>query len=188
MRDRQARRSSSCARPASVADRDPRGARERRRVGRRHRRLDERRPPPLAIARELGIAVRARRLRSHRGAHSDRRRPEAVGPLRRDRHLRCRRRRLVARELVKARARPRRRAERRRPHARARSRPTASSDRGQEVVVPIETPLKATRRPRDPARQPRSRGMRGEARRPRADGCTEARLASSTRRRSASRR
>ncbi len=39
---------------------------------------------------------------------------------------------------------------------------------GQQVVVHIETPLSAERRPRDPAGQPRARGLRGEAGRPRA--------------------
>ena len=43
---------------------------------------------------------------------------------------------------------------------------------GQEVVRPLDDPLKPTRRPRHPARQPRARGLRREGRRPRAHATT----------------
>ena len=39
---------------------------------------------------------------------------------------------------------------------------------GQDVVLPLDRPAEAHRRPRDPARQPRPRRLRGQARRPRA--------------------
>ena len=39
---------------------------------------------------------------------------------------------------------------------------------GQQVVRPLDDPIKPTRRPGDPARQPRPRGLRRQARRPRA--------------------
>ena len=43
----------------------------------------------------------------------------------------------------------------------------AEEPEGQEVIRPLDSPIKPNRRPRDPARQPRARGLRGEARRPR---------------------
>ena len=59
----------------------------------------------LAIAREAGIELDARRLRHDRGADADRRRPQAGRPLRRDRPAtRPAASALVARELVEARA------------------------------------------------------------------------------------
>ena len=57
---------------------------------------------------------------------------------------------------------------------------------GQEVVVPIETPLKETGRPRDARRQSRAGRLRREARRPRAPRSTAGRRGCSTRRRTAS--
>ena len=59
---------------------------------------------------------------------------------------------------------------------------------GQEVIVPIEAPAVADRGPGDPARQPRARGLGGEAGRPRAAPARRARRGSSTRRRRPSRR
>ena len=44
----------------------------------------------------------------------------------------------------------------------------AAETEGQEVVRPLEQPDQGHRRARDPARQPRARGLRGQARRPRA--------------------
>ena len=140
----------------------------------------------LAIAREVGVAARARGLRHDLGADADRRRPEAGRPLRRHRPARGRRRR-----PRRARARRRRplhaeRARRRRPHARRRRHRRSSERPGQDVVVSYERSAQGDRRHRDPARLARARGLRRQARRPRARCCTAARRASSTARRRAS--
>ena len=57
---------------------------------------------------------------------------------------------------------------------------------GQPVVVPIEYADQGDGRPCDPARQPLARGLRREARRPRAASATAARRGCSTARRTAS--
>ena len=99
----------------------------------------------LAIAREVGHRARARRLRHDRGAHADRRRPQAGRPLRRDRPATRRAASaLVARELVGAGVVARRRARRRRPHARRGRRRRRTSGPGQDVVVSWDDPLKPT--------------------------------------------
>ena len=54
---------------------------------------------------------------------------------------------------------------------------------GQDVVVPWDDAAQADRRPRDPARLARARGLRRQARRPRAAAPPRARRASSTPRR-----
>ena len=64
----------------------------------------------LAIAREVGIAVHARRLRARRRAHPDRRQPQAGRAVRRHRHVRGRRHRAGRTRAAEARSDPRRRA------------------------------------------------------------------------------
>ncbi len=128
----------------------------------------------LAIARELGIPLDDRRLRR------DRRRARRSSPslkpggrfVATDLHA-AGGVALVARELRQARACV---------HADARNvdgrtlgeiADAAAGDAGPGGRrCPIETPAQADRRPRDPARQPRARGLRREARRPRAAACT----------------
>ncbi len=76
-----------------VADRDARIARERGRVGRGHRRLDERRAPRPRDRARARDPVRARGLRPDRSAHTGRGEPQAGRAVRRDGHPRGRRRR-----------------------------------------------------------------------------------------------
>ena len=79
---------------------------------------------------------------------------------------------LVARELLKRRPRLTRVA----PNVDGRTLGEIADDAdetaGQEVVVPLETPLKPTGGLGDPAGQPRAGGLRREARRPRAPAST----------------
>ena len=149
-------------------DRHPRGDRERGRVGRGHRRLDQRRAAP-ARDRARARTSRSRSTSSTRSPSARRSSPslkpggkfvatdmfDAGGVA------------LVARELLK----------RDLVHAGARNvdgrtmgeiADEAAETPGQPVVVPIETPLKADRRPRHPARQPLARRLRRQAGRPRA--------------------
>ena len=79
-------------RDAALA-RDEGVVRERRRLGRGDRRLDERRAPPRRDRARLRDRLHDRRLRAHLGADADHRRHEAVGPLARERHVQRRRRR-----------------------------------------------------------------------------------------------
>ena len=167
VRVRPARRRSRRARRPPVADRHARGARERRRLGRRDRRLDERRPPSARDRPRVRDPVHDRRLRRDRGAHAGDRRHEAVGPLPRDRRLPRRRRRA-------RRARARRSASwctpARRPSTGRRSArsPTAVVEtEGQEVIAPIEAPLKPTRRAAILRGNLAPGRLRGQARRPR---------------------
>ena len=123
----------------------------------------------LAIAREAGVELLDRRLRHDLGADADRRRPEAGRPLRRHRPAGGRRRR------------PRRARARRRRASSTTTRAAstaARSARSRTAVVERPGPgrrrpvrrrrCKPTRRPRDPARLARARGLRRQARRPRA--------------------
>ena len=85
LRGRPARRRPRPPRRAPLADRDARGARERRRVGGGDGRIDQRRPPPGRDRAGAPDPVLDRRLRRRLGTHARRRRPEAVRSLRRDR-------------------------------------------------------------------------------------------------------
>ena len=131
------------ARPASVADRH----------AARRSRTPRPRSPARAARRTASSTSRDRarvrhrlhdrRLRSHLGRDADRRRHEAVGPVPRDRRLPRRRRRPRRARAQQGLARPRGRADR---STAARSREVADGveeTEGQNVVVPIETPLKS---------------------------------------------
>ena len=122
----------------------------------------------LAVAREAGVDARHRRLRPHLRAHAAALRPQARRALRRHRPVRGRRRR--RRRQAPAGGRPAARATRRRsPAGRSASTPPRRTRRrGPGRRAPARRPAQADRRPRDPARQPRARGLRGQARRPRA--------------------
>ena len=87
-RKRAARGRPRPPRRAAVADHHEGVARERGRVGRRDGRLDERRAAPRRDREGARDRLHDRRLRRDLGAHADRRRPEAVRPLRRDRRPR----------------------------------------------------------------------------------------------------
>ena len=156
------------ARHAAVADPHARRVRERDRRDRRHRRLDERRPPPArdrargrASPFELDdfdtIAARtpivADLKPGGRFVATDLHEAGGVG---------ARRARAARRGLVHA-----RRAERRRPHAR-RGRRGGRRSAGPGGRRPDRDADQADRRPRDPARLARARGLRRQARRPRA--------------------
>ena len=128
-------------RPSQIVTK--RGGRERRGRDRRHRRLDERRPPPRRDRARVRHRLHDRRLRPHLGRDADRRRHEAVGPLPRNGRLPRRRRRRSSR------------ASWRRARSCTRASPTVDGrtlaevaeaveeTAGQDVVVPIETPLKS---------------------------------------------
>ena len=128
-------------RPVDV--RHPRRARERDRLGRRDRRLDERRPPPARDRPRVRDPARHRRVRGGRRPDPDRRRHAARRPVHRHRHLRGGRRRPRHARAAQARPAPRRRADGRRPDDR-RDRRGRRETPGQQVVVPIERPLKPT--------------------------------------------
>ena len=98
----------------------------------------------LAIAREAGVPLELDDFDTIAGADADRRRPQAVRPLRRHRPARGRRRRPRRARARRRGPRPRRRARRRRPHARARSPPAVVERPGQDVVVSCDTPIKPT--------------------------------------------
>ena len=103
------------ARHAAVVDRDPRVDRERDRLRRRDRRLDERRAAPARDRPRVRHPARHRRVRRDRGPDADRRRHAAGRPLHRLRHVRRRRRRAGhARAAQATGPAPRRRADGRR--------------------------------------------------------------------------
>ena len=141
-----------------AADPHARRVRERDRRGRRHRRLDERRPAPARDRPRGGRTARARGLRLDRRPHADRRRPEAGRPLRRDRPVRGRRRRRSSRASSSAPAWST--ADARGVDGRTLGEVGAGVEEtpGQDVVVSLGDPAEADRRPRDPARLARARG------------------------------
>ena len=98
----------------------------------------------IAIARELGIEFTLDDFERVAARTPIVASLKPGGAVRRDRHVRGRRHRPRRARAAEARPHPRRRAERRRRHAR---RPRRSAPRrrpGQEVVVPIEQPIKPT--------------------------------------------
>ena len=115
---RPAGHGSPAPRPATVPDHHARRARERGRLDRRHRRLDQRRPPPARDRAGARRSLRAGRLRPDRGGDAHRREPEAGRSVRRHRRLRGRRSRARRAGAPEEGARARRLAERRRPLAR----------------------------------------------------------------------
>ena len=146
-------------------DRQPGRHRERDRVGRGHRRLDERRAPPAGDRPRVRHPAR-RSTSSGRSPSGRRSSPTcarwpvlARGPVRRGRD--------VARHARAAQAGPppRRREERRRPDARE-DRGGCRGDAGPAGRRPDRDAAQADRRPHDPARLPRARGLRGQARGP----------------------
>ena len=132
------------------------------------RRLDERRPAPARDRARGGRAARARGLRHDRGADADRRRPEAVRPLRRHRPAGGGRRSASSRASSSAPAASTPTSAASTAARSARSRPRSIERPGQDVVVSYDDARQADRRDRDPARLARARGLRRQARRPRA--------------------
>ena len=115
-----ARDAARARRRPAVADHHARGARQRRRVDRRQRRLDERRAARARDRTRAGDPVHARGLRRGRGADAGGREPEARRPLRRNGHARRGRRRARRARAAEAGRPPHRLgAERRRPLARS---------------------------------------------------------------------
>ena len=160
---------SSRRRRPPVADRSrARRSRTPHRLDRGDRRLDERRAAPARDRPRARHPLRRSRTSTHRGPDAGRREPQARRAASWPPTSRGGRGRARRPGAAEARARPRRRAERRRPLARRDRRGRRRSSPGQEVVVPIETPLKATGGLAILLRQPRARGLRREARRPRA--------------------
>ena len=136
----------------------------------------------MAIAHEAGVDAGARRLRSHQRADAAAGRPQAVGPLRRDRSHAAggsRARRAAADRGRRGRRRRRRRS----PGARsARKRPRRSRRRAGSRAA-ARAADQEERRPRDSARQPRARGRGDEGVGHRARWSIAGRRASSTARR-----
>ena len=169
LRGGRARDAARARRRPAVAHHHARGARQRGRVDRGQRRLDERRPAPARDRARARHPVHARGLRRGRGADARDREPQARRPLRRDRHARSRRRR----------ARRARAAEAGRPRHAA-SAPNVDGRSLAEIAEAVEeTPGPGGRRPardaaegdRRPARhlrQPRAGRRDREARRARA--------------------
>ena len=126
--------------------RDDHHARARSRTRSPSSRRPADRPTPCCTCwrsrREAGVELDARRLRSHQREDAAHRRPQAVGPLRRDRSARGRRQPAGGQAADRSRARSP--ATRRRSPAgrwpRKRRRPSETP--GQEVVRPIDRPLK----------------------------------------------
>ena len=156
-------------RPAPEQGDHPRLARERDRLRLRLGRLDQRRPAP-ARGRPRG-RDRARRSTTSSGSR-------AQTPLLADLKPGGR---FVATDLYRAggvplilkpprrgRAPARRRDHGHRPDDRRGGRRGDRGRRARRSCGPLDDPLKAAGRPRDPARQPRPRGRRGQARRHRA--------------------
>ena len=118
-------------------------------VGRRHRRLDERRAPPARDRLRARHPALDRRLRHDRRAHARSSpassRAAASSPPTSTRPAASR---SSPASCVKRDARPRRRAATSTAARSARSPTARRGAPGQEVVVPIETPLKPTRRAR----------------------------------------
>ena len=147
------------------------------------RRLDQRRAAPARDRPRGRRRARDRRLRHDQRAHAAAVRPQARRALRRGRPVRGRRRRRCSRSGSRRPAcctRTRRPSPARRS---ARSRDARSETPGPGGGPAAGEPDQADRRPRDPARQPRARGLRGQARRPRAPPATAARRACSSPRR-----
>ena len=145
-RGREGRRAGDAARPrrrAAVADRHPRRARERGRLGGGDRRLHQRRAAPAGDRPRAGHPVLDRRLRPDRRPYADRGQPQAGRRVRGHRHLRRRRRGAGGAGAGQARAGARGRAHGGRPHA-GRDRRSGGGDAGQPVVVPIDRPIKPT--------------------------------------------
>ena len=105
---------------------------------------------------EAGVELALGRLRSHQRADAALRGPEAVGPLRGHRPARGRRQPAGRPAPVDAKA-ARRVARRSRARRSARKPRRRRGDAGQEVVRPVDNPIKPHRRPGDPLRQPRAR-------------------------------
>ena len=185
---RRARDGPGPRRRPAARHHDAAGVRERDRVGRDHRRLDQRGAAPAGDRARSGRRAGARRLRSHQRARAAAGRPEAVGPLRRDRPARGRRQPRSSRSGSSRPARSSRPTRRPSPAARsARKRPLAVETPGQEVVRPADRAAQEDRRPGHPARQPGARGRGHEGVGHRARCSTAGRRACSTARRRRSR-
>ena len=130
-------------RPRDIITR--RAIRERHRRRRRHRRIDQRRAPPAGDRPEAGVELSLARLRPHQREDAAHRRSQAVGPLRRHRAA-CRGRhvRSSIKRLVEVGCDRRQRSDRHRVARWPRRRPQSSETPGQEVVRPIDRPLKPT--------------------------------------------
>ena len=122
----------------------------------------------LAVAREAGVAARHRRLRPDRRIDAAAVRPQARRPVRRHRPARGGRHRGRSPSACKeARPAARGRADRHRQDDR-RARRRGRRGAGPGGRPPARQPDQDDRRDRDPARQPRARGLRRQALRPRA--------------------
>ena len=154
-------------RPRELQPRDDHHAARRSRTRSRSSRRPADRPTRCCTCSrsrsEAGVELDARRLRSHQREDAAHRRPQAVGPLRRDRSARGRRQ--PARDQAADRGAARSTATRRRSPAAPwpRRRRRATKRPGQEVVRPIERAAQAARRPGDSLRQPRAGRRRAEA-------------------------
>ena len=145
-------------RPAAERHHHPRGPGERDRGRRHQRRLHERRPASARARARGRHPARDRRLRPDRGPDAHDVRPQARRPLPRQGPLRRRRRRR-RRQAPARRGHPARgRADRHRPHDR-RARPRGGGDARPGGRPPARRPGQEDRRPGDPARQPRARGL-----------------------------
>ena len=137
-------------------------------VGRRDRRLDERRPPPPRHRPRVRHPARHRRVRRDRRPDADRRRHAARRPLHRDRHVRGGRRRARHARAAQAAACS---TATRRPSTAGRS-PQIAADAvetpGQTGRRPDRDADQADRRPGDPARLAGPGRLRRQAGRPRA--------------------
>ena len=169
---RQSRRARDGPRPArraAVDVRHARSARERHRQRRGDRRLDQRRAAPPGDRARVRHRPRHRRVRRGRRPDAARRRHAARRPVHGDRHVRRGRRRPGHARAAEATG-PARTATHR-PSTAGRSRRSPQTRRradGQQVVVPIETPIKPTGGLAILRGYARPGGLRRQARRPRA--------------------
>ncbi len=146
----RARDGSREERPQAARHHDARGARERDRVGRRDRRVDQRRAAPAGHRARSRRGAVARRFRPDQRADAGVRRPEAVGALRRQRPVCRRRQRRWSRSgCSNAKLLDRVREDRHRQDDRRRS-GAGQRNAGQEVVQPARQADQADRRPDDP--------------------------------------
>ena len=154
-------------RPSPQQGDHPGVAGERDRLRLRLGRLHERRPAPLGHRARGRDRAGDRRLRAHLAPHPAARRPEARREVRRDRPLQGGRRGRDRQAARRGRPPPSRGADR---HAGERRR-GGERERGDPGPGGRSPPLRAGEargRPGGPAREPRPRGLRGQARRHRA--------------------
>ena len=157
------------------------GARERDRLGRRDRRLDQRRAPPPRDRPRVRDPARHRRVRGDRRPDAAHRRHAPGRPLHRDGHVRGGRRRRSSCASCSSAPDCSTATRRRSTAGRSPSRGRGCRDARPGGRRPDRDAAQADRRAGDPPRHAGARGLRREARRPRAARSTAVRPACSIR-------